>query len=168
MAPRLPTEIALDLAMVVIASSDAPLVLLDGGLLVIAASRSFCSAFQLDPANVAGRPFIELGGGEWNVPQLASLLKATAAGYAAVKGYELDLSRKGRDNRQLVLNAHKLDYEDGTNIRLLLAVYDVTAARIAEKLKDDLVKEKAVLLQELQHRVANSLQIRASVLMARA
>src|SRR6185295_17877648 len=101
-------------------------------------------------------------------PQLASLLKATAAGYAEVKGYELDLSRKGRDNRQLVLNAHKLDYEDGTNIRLLLAVSDVTDARIAEKLKDDLVKEKAVLLQELQHRVANSLQIIASVLMQSA
>jgi two-component system, sensor histidine kinase PdtaS len=47
-------------------------------------------------------------------------------------------------------------------------VLDVTDARIAEKLKDDLVKEKAVLLQELQHRVANSLQIIASVLMQSA
>ena len=45
---------------------------------------------------------------------------------------------------------------------------DVTDARIAEKLKDDLLKEKAVLLQELQHRVANSLQIIASVLMQSA
>ena len=45
---------------------------------------------------------------------------------------------------------------------------DVTEARIAEKLKDDMLKEKAVLLQELQHRVANSLQIIASVLMQSA
>jgi hypothetical protein len=35
---------------------------------------------------------------------------------------------------------------------------------LAEKQKDDLVREKHILLQELQHRVANSLQIIASVL----
>jgi len=44
-------------------------------------------------------------------------------------------------------------------------VSDVTDTRIAEKRNDDLLQEKAVLLQELQHRVANSLQIIASVLM---
>ena len=45
---------------------------------------------------------------------------------------------------------------------------DVTAARQAEQRQDDLVREKQVLLQELQHRVANSLQIIASVLMLSA
>jgi len=49
-----------------------------------------------------------------------------------------------------------------------LAVADVTDARIAEKLKNDLLKDKEVLLQELHHRVANSLQIIASVLMQSA
>jgi two-component sensor histidine kinase len=40
--------------------------------------------------------------------------------------------------------------------------------RAAAKQKDDLVREKAILLQEVQHRVANSLQIIASVLMQSA
>jgi two-component system, sensor histidine kinase PdtaS len=168
MAPRTVSEFALDLAMAVIASSDAPLLLLDDDLNVIAASNSFCRAFQIDPANVAGRPLNELGGGEWNAPQLTSLLKATASGHAAVAGYELDLNRVGREKRLLVLNAHKLDYKDKSKVRLLLAVSDITDARAAEKLKDDLLKDKAVLLQELQHRVANSLQIIASVLMQSA
>jgi two-component sensor histidine kinase len=47
-------------------------------------------------------------------------------------------------------------------------VSDLTEARIAEKLKDDLLREKAVLLQEVQHRIANSLQIIASVLLQSA
>jgi two-component sensor histidine kinase len=58
---------------------------------------------------------------------------------------------------------------------LLLTVADVTDARMAEKLrleiereKDDLLRDKAVLLQELQHRIANSLQIIASVLLQSA
>jgi two-component sensor histidine kinase len=168
MAPSTASEFALNMAMAVIASSDAPLLLLDDTVTVVAASKSFCRAFQIDPASIAGRPLVDLGAGEWNVPQLCSLLKATASGYAEVEGYELNLVRQGRENRYLLLNAHKLDYDDGDNVRLLLAVSDVTDARAAERIKDDLVKDKAVLLQELQHRIANSLQIIASVLMQSA
>src|SRR4029078_10028763 len=51
---------------------------------------------------------------------------------------------------------------------IAVTVTDITSARLAAKLKDDLVQEKQVLLQELQHRVANSLQIIASVLMQSA
>ncbi len=40
--------------------------------------------------------------------------------------------------------------------------------RADARLKDDLVREKAILVQELQHRIANSLQIIASVLMQSA
>jgi hypothetical protein len=35
-----------------------------------------------------------------------------------------------------------------------MAVSDVTDARLADRLKDDLLREKAILFQELQHRVA--------------
>ena len=170
MAPHTPAhpDVALNLALAVIASSTAPLLLLNGDLTLIAASKSFCRAFQIDPARIAGCPIGKLGAGEWGMPQLAALLKATAEGFAEIEGYEIDLNREGRERRRLVLNAQKLEYGSAENIRLLLAVSDVTDARIAEKLKDDMLKEKAVLLQELQHRVANSLQIIASVLMQSA
>jgi two-component sensor histidine kinase len=166
--PTSHSDVALNLALAVIASSTAPLLLLDGDLTLIAASKSFCGAFQIDPATVSGRALRELGSGEWAVPQLMTLLKATASGYAEIDSYEIDLTRNGRENRRLVLNAHKLEYGNEENVRLLVAVSDDTDARIAEKLKDDMLKEKAVLLQELQHRVANSLQIIASVLMQSA
>jgi two-component sensor histidine kinase len=177
MAPRLPpvADIALNLGQALIASSDAPLLLLDRELKIVAASKSFCRAFQIDPATASGRHLVELGAGEWNIPQLSGLLRAAAAGYAEVQGYEMELHRIGLENRCLLINAHKLEYTDGGEVRLLLAVSDITDARLAEKIKDDLLKdrdnllkEKAVLLQELQHRVANSLQIIASVLMQSA
>lgn len=80
----------------------------------------------------------------------------------------MDLVRLGLPVRSLVLNAHRLEYLGSDDVCVALAVSDVTEVRLAEKLKDDVVREKQVLLQELQHRVANSLQIIASVLMQSA
>jgi two-component system, sensor histidine kinase PdtaS len=168
MAPRTTSHPDVALALAVIASSTAPLVFLNGDLTLVAASESFCRAFEIDQTSVPGRPLRELGAGEWDVPQLTALLKATAAGYAEIEGYEIDLGRDGKENRRLVLNAQKLAYGHEESVRLLLSVSDVTDARNAEKLKDDMLRDKAVLLQELQHRVANSLQIIASVLMQSA
>src|SRR4029453_2096717 len=89
-------------------------------------------------------------------------------GAGEIDAYEMDLVREGKATCRLILSAHKLDYFDTEKVRVVLAATDVTPTRLAEKQKDDLVREKQVLLQELQHRVANSLQIIASVLMQSA
>ena len=164
----LPEEKVTSLAMALVESSKAPLVLLDEDRVVIGASNSFCNTFNLDPATIANRRLAHLGAGEWDVPQLNSLLRATIAGAAEIDAYEMDLVREGKATCRLILSAHKLDYFDTEKVRIVLAATDVTATRLAEKQKDDLVREKHVLLQELQHRVANSLQIIASVLMQSA
>ena len=110
----------------------------------------------------------ELGAGEWAKPQLVSLLKATASGSAEIAAYEIDLIRKKHAPRSLLLNARKLEVGDSDPVRLLLAITDITHARAEARKMDDLVREKDILLQEVQHRVANSLQIIASVLMQSA
>jgi len=162
------SAVANSLALALVASSEAPILLLDGDLMVIAASASFSRSFQIDPSSAPGRSMFALGDGEWDVPQLRSLLRATLSGAAKVDAYEMDLTRPGRGQRRLVITAHRLDYADTANVRLMLSVSDVTDARLAVRLKDDLLREKAILYQELQHRVANSLQIIASVLMQSA
>jgi two-component sensor histidine kinase len=164
----LPNEAVNSLAMALVESSKAPLLLLDDEVVVIGASSSFCNAFNLDPLTIANRRLSDLGEGEWNVPQLNSLLLATIAGAAEIDAYEMDLVRQGKATCRLILSAHKLDYFDTEKVRVVLAATDVTATRLAEEQKDALVREKHVLLQELQHRVANSLQIIASVLMQSA
>ncbi|MCL6741807.1 sensor histidine kinase [Sphingomonas sp. RB56-2] len=154
--------------MALVESSKAPLLLLDDDVVVVGASASFCNTFNLDPATIANRRLADLGAGEWDVPQLNSLLRATIGGAAEIDAYEMDLVREGKATCRLILSAHKLDYFDTEKVRVVLAATDITPTRLAEKQKDDLVREKQVLLQELQHRVANSLQIIASVLMQSA
>ena len=165
---RLPNAIpAATLAQALIQASYAPVLLLDSGLRIAGASESFCSAFGFAPEDLQGSSLAALGGGEWNVRQLRSLLKATFDGTAAVDAYEMDLLRTGKPTARIVVNAHRLDYDHSAPL-VVLTVSDVTSARLAARIKDDLVREKEVLLRELQHRVANSLQIIASVLMQSA
>ena len=166
--PSASPTVAESLTLALIASSDAPLLLLDGDLRVIAASNSFGRAFGVAPDQASGKLVFELGSGEWDLPKLRSLLAATASGHAAIDTYEMDLRGHGEDARRLVIKAQKLQYGDAEAARLLVTVADVTEARLAERVKDDLVREKAILLQEVQHRVANSLQIIASVLLQSA
>src|SRR5690348_8923393 len=90
------------LAFAVVASSAAPLMLLDSDLRVITASRSFSHAFLVEPGSMDGRPLFAVGSGEWDVPQLRSLLGATLSGSARMGDYEMDLIRPGWDTRRLV------------------------------------------------------------------
>jgi two-component system, sensor histidine kinase PdtaS len=163
-----PQAVTHSLALAVIAFSHAPLLILDGDLTVIAANIAFCDAFEIDPATVRGCQFAQLGAGEWNIPHLSLLLRVAASGFAKVKSYEMELHSAGQVIRFLNLDAQKIDDADQGGVRLLVTVSDITAARSAERLKDDLLREKEAMLQELQHRVANSLQIIASVLLQSA
>jgi two-component sensor histidine kinase len=63
----------------------------------------------------------------------------------------------------------------GAKSTILLAFTDVTARRAIEREKEelierteDLLRQKQILLQEMEHRVANSLQIIASILLLKA
>lgn len=153
--------------MALVMSSSTPLLLLNEELVVKAVSGSFCRSFSLNPDSVVGAELFAMGDGEWQIPQLRSLLTATASGSAAIDAYEMDLTRASDPTRNLILNAHQLDHYADEAIRLVVAVTDVTEARQAKLKIDALVQEKHMLLQELNHRVANSLQIIASVLMQR-
>lgn len=154
--------------LAVVALSHEPLLFLTMDQTVIAASASFCRTFGIDPAEISGKRFGDLGNGEWAMPTLVSLLTATASGQAEIEAYEIAQKRPGNKTRSLVVNARRLDDGDLDNVRLLVAINDVTEDRAETRLKDNLVRDNSILMQEIQHRVANSLQIIASVLMQSA
>lgn len=161
-------DIGATLALAVIAASQSPLLLLDGESQVIAASESFLKLFGMESSAVRGRSLFSLGAGEWNLPRLRSLLAAVGSGEAFVDAYEIDMVGSNDRRRHLILNARRLEFTEASSLRVLLTVLDGSEARAAEKLRQDLIRDKEVLMQELQHRVANSLQIIASVLLQNA
>ncbi|WP_269513708.1 sensor histidine kinase [Brevundimonas subvibrioides] len=138
--------------------------MLDGDLSILAASQSFLEAFDVGPDDVPGARLADLGGGEWNMPRLGSLLEAIALGQTSAHACEIDLGT-GEQTRRLVLDVQQLDYKDADGVRLLVSIQDVTGEREKERQNEELIQERAMLVQEVQHRTANSLQIIASVLM---
>lgn len=164
----MPYEAANSLGIALVVASPTPLILLDNDFNVKAASGSFCRAFGLDPGRVIGVPIFDLGDGEWNLPKLRSLLETIGRTHATIDAYELDFNRHGDGARCLILNAHQLDYQDADQLRIVLAITDVTDIRSTERALNDVARRNEALLEELQHRVANSLQIIASVIMQSA
>ena len=69
--PMVHFEAASTLAVIV--SYNDPLLFLSDDFRIIAASASFCSAFENEPSSVAGELLSDVGNGEWAMPKLLSL-----------------------------------------------------------------------------------------------
>jgi PAS domain S-box-containing protein len=156
------------LAEAIVDTVREPLVVLDRNLRVIAASRSFYRTFAVEREKTEGRMLFDLGDGQWNIPALRNLLEDIIPKQRTVEAYEVEHEFPTIGRRVMLLNARQVFDEEGSSSALLLAIEDVTQRRDDEREKDELLRQKEVLLQEMQHRVANSLQIIASILLLKA
>jgi two-component sensor histidine kinase len=168
-------EDAQTLAQAIVNTIHEPLIVLDDELRVLAASRAFYETFKVDIEQTRDCLLYDLGDGQWNIPALRLLLETIIPEHTAMDGFEVDHDFPGVGRRTMLLNARKVLYETSSSATILLAFTDITARRAIEREKDelhirteDLLLQQQVLLQEMQHRVANSLQIIASILMLKA
>lgn len=156
------------LAQAVVETLPDPLLVLDADLMVVAASRSFCERFGVDAWEVTGRPFHAIGAGQWNAPGLRAVLERVLPEQRGMEAFEFEQDFETLGRRRFLLNARTVFFEGSAQKMILVAMEDVTAWRAAETAMAALLAEKEILLQEMQHRVANSLQIIASILLIKA
>ncbi len=128
-----------------------------------------------DPATARGRSLFELSNGQWDIPGLRQLLRAVLPDHAGLKGFEFEQEFGKLGKRTIQLNALPLRDEAGASKMLLLAIKDITQRRDAEQEKqrllehtEELLEQQTTLLREMRHRIANSLQIIASILLLKA
>ncbi len=167
-APFVDIQDGITLAHAIVDTVRDPLVVLDHDLRVVAASRSFYETFQLVREDVRGHLLYEIDGGQWDIPELRDLLETIANNRTTIEGYEVEREFPAIGHRVMLLNARKVYYEQGTHTTVLLAFEDITDRRAIEHRVEELLREKDMLLQEMAHRVANSLQIIASILLIKA
>jgi len=156
------------LARAIVDTIRDPLLVLDQELRIVAASRAFYQTFQLVDQDIRGHLIYEIEDGQWNIPELRAILETIAKDHATVEGYEVDRQFPRVGRRIMLLNARKVFYAEAGRTTTLLAFEDVTDRRATEGRVQELLREKDMLLLEMQHRVANSLQIIASILLMKA
>jgi two-component sensor histidine kinase len=159
---------ALAFAQGIVDTVREPVLVLDKDLRVIAASRSFYAAFKVSPEDTVGRLLYALGDGQWDIPKLRVLLEKIIPEQGVMEGYEVEHEFLGLGSRTMCLNARQVFYEGGAGTTILLGMEDITERRILEREKDELLRQKDTLLEELQHRISNSLQIIASIILMKA
>ena len=167
-APFAGVQDGITLAQAIVDTVRDPLLVLDQDLRIIAASRAFYQIFQPVRHDIHGHLLYEINDGQWNIPELRTLLETINKDQAAIEGYEVDREFPAIGQRVMLLNARKVFYEKGTHTTILLAFEDITIRRAIERQVQELLREKDMLLEEMQHRVANSLQIIASILLIKA
>jgi chemotaxis protein methyltransferase CheR len=163
------------LAQAIVNTISEPFIVLDDRFTVLAASVSFYDTFKVDPESTRDRPLFLLGGGRWDIPELRVFLQEIISKHTPMEGFDIEHDLPGLGRRTMRLNARQVIYADSARTTILLAFKDVTERQTIEKEKEDLhrstealLREKNILLQEMEHRVANSLQIIASILMMKA
>jgi chemotaxis protein methyltransferase CheR len=163
------------LAQAIVDTVREPLLVLDKDLRVLAASRSFYQTFKVAPNTTRGQFLYSLGDGQWDIPGLRLLLEKIVPEHGVMDDYEVEHQFPEIGKRTMLLNARKVFYEGNSHTTLLLGIEDVTERRAFDRERDDLLhklqallREKDLLLAELEHRVGNSLQIIAAIILMKS
>jgi chemotaxis protein methyltransferase CheR len=163
------------LALAIVDTLPEPFLVLDDTLHLIAGSRCFYEIFDENPVKAHGRSLFDLSKGQWDIPGLRQLLTSVVPQHAAVDGFEFEQTFAQLGKRTIQVNALPIRDENGHSRMVLLAIKDITERRIAEQEKqrllehtEELLEQQKILLREMRHRIANSLQIIASILLLKS
>lgn len=145
-----------------------PLVVLDDSLRVVVASRSFYETFEVSPEETVGKKIYDLGNGQWDIPALRLLLEKIIPEKSSFQDYEVAHDFPTLGHRVMWLNAQEVKFKNGEPKKVLLSISDATQRRRLEEENKKLLEHKDILLAEMRHRIANSLQLIASILLLKA
>jgi len=124
------------------------LVVLDDGMRVVSANKTFYDTFKAVRQETEGRLIYELGNRQWDIPRLRQFLDDALPGDVVLKDYALSYDFPAIGAKTMLLNAKRIMQPDGRPRLILLAIEDITERKALE---DD----KTRLLAELQASLDN-------------
>jgi len=120
-----------ELAENIIDAVRDPLIVLDGCLKILVASKSFYNTFKVKPNEVIGQLIYNIGNKQWDIPKLRVLLEEIIPEDAAFDGYEIEHEFPIIGKRVMILNARRITRSQGKSSLILLAIEDITEPRMA-------------------------------------
>ncbi|MDP2884677.1 MAG: chemotaxis protein CheB [Ignavibacteria bacterium] len=107
-----------------------PLIVLNGDLKVVSASRSFYRYFHVTPEETVGSSLYNLADRQWDIPRLRELLETILPKNTSFDDFEMEHTFRVIGRREMVLNARRISGNTGETQLILLAMEDVTDRRL--------------------------------------
>jgi len=143
-------ELARNYAETIVETVQIPLVVLDTDLQVNTANRCFYETFQVSAPETAKCSLFELGNGQWNIPQLRSILADILVSDVQLHNFELEHVFEQIGHKTMLLNACKLQREDQA-LMILLSVEDITERKQFEKERSQLLMQEQSARQQAEN-----------------
>jgi two-component system CheB/CheR fusion protein len=116
---------ARDFAESIIATIREPLLVLDGELRIVSASRSFYETFGTAAAETQGRLLYEIGRRQWDIPALRQLLEEVLVNNTQFDDFRMEHDFPVVGHKALLLNARRIAPDNQGRSLILLAMEDV-------------------------------------------
>jgi PAS domain S-box-containing protein len=129
---RTPEQHALAYAENIIATLREPFVVLDKSLRVRTANAAFYRDFHASKEETEGRFVYDLGNGQWDIPQLRTLLLNVLSNSHPVEDFEVEHAFPAIGRRTMLLNARRFPSDGDDAESILLAIEDNTDHKRAE------------------------------------
>jgi two-component system, chemotaxis family, CheB/CheR fusion protein len=123
---------ARDYAEAIVEAVVEPLIVLNLDLQAITANHAFYKTFQVPQIQTEQHSIFELGNGQWNIPQLRSLLLEILNNDATFKDFEVEHDFEQIGHKVMLLNARKMSAIDDVQT-ILLAIEDITEQKRLER-----------------------------------
>jgi PAS domain-containing protein len=138
---------SLEYAQSIIDTVRDPLIVLDGDLRVISASKSFYKVFKVTAQDTEKQLIYSLGNGQWDIPKLRELLEKIIPNNASFDDYLVEHDFQNIGRRVMMLNARRIPRPPEKMRIILLAIENVTASKLVEQLHNK-IKKLAIFTEE--------------------
>ncbi len=118
-----------DFAQSIVETVWQPLLVLDTELRVKSVNQAFCRCFQATPADIEGQFLYRAEGGQWEIPELRTLLSVVLPANKSFEDFEVEREFGKAGHKVLLLSARQLDSVQ----MILVSINDVTERRKAEE-----------------------------------
>lgn len=113
------------------------LLVMDKDYKVLSANQHFMATFKVSLNETKGKLLYDLGNGQWNIPELKTMMEEILPSNNPVLDYEVEHEFPHIGRKLMLLNAHRVELEGKFKDRILLAIEDITERKAIEQRKDD-------------------------------
>ncbi len=127
------------------------LVVLNSDLVILTVNRSFYDTFKVTPEATIGKFIYDLGNGQWDIPELRTLIKEVLANCAVFNGYEVEYDFPDIGPKTMLLNAREISSSNIGSRIILLAMEDITERKLAQERVNEVIRQHQAILNHIPY-----------------